>query len=270
MIPSVALCLASSGCTNGERSPSSSDCQAQVRAAGIVCTSYGSTRRSATKLSSAEVADCDDVGADPAGSIFPESPRTVATWRFADYSPSRVLGVRSGSADSLPSMSLTQSRRRNADRSTRASPSKRPRSCRRRKSPECGEGTTSSDRTSVPSSPCLRSAPFPVRDPVPGTASNGQGLSTDGDCRRTGWVETVAVRAVPRAASATGAVGIVGPDRVGAGRMGRMAGGLGGPGPARAPPRFNPKRSGSRPAVALVGRQWRPNGRSPALSGVIP
>lgn len=100
-IPSVALSLALSGCANGERSPSSSDCQAQVRAAGIVYTSYGSTGRSATKLSSAEVADCDDVGVDPAGSIFPESPRTVATWRFASYSPSRVLGVRSGSADSF-------------------------------------------------------------------------------------------------------------------------------------------------------------------------
>ena len=89
------------GCSGNGGSETSSDCQAQVRADGIVYTSYGHTDHSATKFSSAEEADCEDVGADPAGSVFPESPRTVTTWRFADYPPGQVVGVRSGNTDSF-------------------------------------------------------------------------------------------------------------------------------------------------------------------------
>lgn len=95
----VTLCFVVAGCAGSGGSQTSSDCQAQVRADGVVYTSYGHAESSATKFSSAEEADCDDVGADPAGSVFPESPRTVTTWRFANYSPERVLGVRSSSAD---------------------------------------------------------------------------------------------------------------------------------------------------------------------------
>ena len=44
------------------------------------------------------------------GSVFPESPRAVTTWRFADYPPGKDLGVRFGKtgscavlvADSVP------------------------------------------------------------------------------------------------------------------------------------------------------------------------
>jgi hypothetical protein len=79
----------------------SSDCSTQVRADGIVYTSIGYTERSATKHSSADEADCEDVGPTAAGSVFPESPRRVTTWRFANYPPGKVLGVRSGNANSL-------------------------------------------------------------------------------------------------------------------------------------------------------------------------
>jgi hypothetical protein len=82
-------------------SQTSSDCSAQVRADGIVYTSHGYTERSATKHSSAEEADCEDVGPDAAGSVFPESPRHVTTWTFANYPPAKVLGVRSGNKDSF-------------------------------------------------------------------------------------------------------------------------------------------------------------------------
>lgn len=83
------------------RSQTSSDCSAQVRADGIVYTSHGYTERSATKHSSAEEADCEDMGPDAAGSVFPESPRHFTTWTFANYPPAKVLGVRSGKTDSF-------------------------------------------------------------------------------------------------------------------------------------------------------------------------
>lgn len=104
----VTLTFAVSGCA-GTGSQTSGDCSAQVRADGIVYTSYGYTERNATKHSRAEEADCEDVGQDAAGSVFPESPRHVTTWTFAKYPAAKVLGVRSGQdsfavfvADSVP------------------------------------------------------------------------------------------------------------------------------------------------------------------------
>lgn len=63
---------------------------------GIVYTSHGYTERKATKYSSAEEADCQDVGPDAAGSVFSESSEQVTTWTFAGHPPAKVLGVRSG------------------------------------------------------------------------------------------------------------------------------------------------------------------------------
>jgi hypothetical protein len=97
----VSFLLGVTGCTGGGASPTSADCSAQVRADGIIYTSHGYTKRSATKFSSAEEADCHDVGPDAAGSVFPDSPRHVTTWRFARYPTAKVLGVRSGNADSF-------------------------------------------------------------------------------------------------------------------------------------------------------------------------
>jgi hypothetical protein len=90
----VTLTFVATGCA-GAGSQTSGDCSAQVRANGIVYTSHGYTRRNATKHSMAEEADCEDVGQDAAGSVFPESPRHVTTWTFAEYPATKVLGVRS-------------------------------------------------------------------------------------------------------------------------------------------------------------------------------
>ncbi|QNN54707.1 DUF6281 family protein [Nocardioides mesophilus] len=97
----VTLNFALTSCAGTGGSQTSSDCSAQVRAAGIVYTSHGYTERSATKRSSAEEADCEDMGPDAADSVFPESPRHVTTWTFANYPPAKVLGVRSGKTDSF-------------------------------------------------------------------------------------------------------------------------------------------------------------------------
>ena len=97
----VTLSLIGTGCAENSGSQTSSDCSAQVRADGIVYTSYGFTESSPTKFSLVEEADCEDVGQDAAGSVFSESPRTVMTWRFAGYPPVKVLGVRSGNTDSF-------------------------------------------------------------------------------------------------------------------------------------------------------------------------
>ena len=72
-----------------------------MRADGLAYASHGYTERRATKHSSAEEADCEDMGTGAAGSVFPESPRHVMTWSFANYLPRKVLGVRSGNTDAF-------------------------------------------------------------------------------------------------------------------------------------------------------------------------
>lgn len=42
----------------------------------------------------ADRADCDDVGEDAAGSVFPDNPERVTTWSFRGYPTEEVLGVR--------------------------------------------------------------------------------------------------------------------------------------------------------------------------------
>ena len=65
-----------------------------VRADGIVYTSYGYSDRKATRYSVADQADCQDLGEDAAGSVFPEDPEQVTTWAFRGYPTDRVVGVR--------------------------------------------------------------------------------------------------------------------------------------------------------------------------------
>jgi hypothetical protein len=91
---SLTVCFVVSGCSTHGGAQTSRDCQAQVRIDGIVYTSYGHTQRKASRHSVADRADCDDVGEDAAGSVFPEDPQQVPTWSFAAYPPSEVVGVR--------------------------------------------------------------------------------------------------------------------------------------------------------------------------------
>lgn len=106
---SLTLAFIVSGCSGDGGSQTSSDCSAQVRADGIVYTSHGYTERKASRHSVADQADCEDVGEDAAGSVFPEHPQQVTTWSFRGYPPEEVLGVRSDKnslavfvADSVP------------------------------------------------------------------------------------------------------------------------------------------------------------------------
>jgi Family of unknown function (DUF6281) len=88
--------VAVGGCAEREGQQTSRDCSAQVRADGIVYTSQGYTERKAHKYSLADEADCQDVGSDVDGSVFPETPRQVATWTFKGYPAAKVLGIRLG------------------------------------------------------------------------------------------------------------------------------------------------------------------------------
>ena len=92
---SLTLAFIVSGCSGDGGSQTSSDCSAQVRADGIVYTSYGYTEHQASEHSVADRADCDDVGGDAIGSVFAEHPQQVTTWSFRGYPPEVVLGVRS-------------------------------------------------------------------------------------------------------------------------------------------------------------------------------
>ena len=90
----LLLVLGTAGCQ--EAATVAVDCQAQIRVDGTTFTSYGSTRRDADKHGTADQAECHDTGQNPAGSVFPDKPQQVETWRFAGYPSAEVLGVRSG------------------------------------------------------------------------------------------------------------------------------------------------------------------------------
>ena len=100
--------LATAGCQDA--AVVAADCQGQIRVDGATFTSYGSAQRDATAHGTADQAECDDTGQDPGGgSVFPDNPQQVETWRFDGYPPAEVLGVRVGGsgfevyvADSLP------------------------------------------------------------------------------------------------------------------------------------------------------------------------
>jgi hypothetical protein len=89
----LAFLLAACG-MNTPEGPAAFECTPQIRMNGKVYTGYGYTDRQATKFTKADEADCHDVGRDPAGSVFPDSPRQVEVWTFADYSSKQVVGVR--------------------------------------------------------------------------------------------------------------------------------------------------------------------------------
>lgn len=93
-IVAMTCSVAVAGCSTAGESSAANDCQGQVRVGDIVYTSLGLTDREASRFSTAEVADCDDVGPDPQGNVFPEHPRLVQTWRFAGYPTDEVIGVR--------------------------------------------------------------------------------------------------------------------------------------------------------------------------------
>lgn len=93
----LACIVAVAGCGLAGESGTTNDCNLQVRSGGIVYTQVVmDTDHEVTRLATAESADCDDVGADARGSVFPEDPRLVDTWQFTGYPTDEVLGVRLG------------------------------------------------------------------------------------------------------------------------------------------------------------------------------
>lgn len=94
-VAALTLYLGLTGCSTAG-SDGASDCNTQVRVDGITYTSVGLgiAEHEATKFSTAELADCDDVGKDARGSVFPEHPRQVNTWKFPGYPASEVVGIR--------------------------------------------------------------------------------------------------------------------------------------------------------------------------------
>ena len=83
------------GCGAERASPAA--CTSQIRLDGIVYSGYSWTDRPApaTRLdTTAEVADCADVGQDARGSVFPDDPQRVRVWSFDGHPTEDVLGVR--------------------------------------------------------------------------------------------------------------------------------------------------------------------------------
>lgn len=70
------------------------DCTSQIRTHGVIYTGYAYTQTRAVRYSTADEADCHDLGPDAEGSVFSDTPKQVAVWTFRGYSPDEVLGVR--------------------------------------------------------------------------------------------------------------------------------------------------------------------------------
>jgi hypothetical protein len=85
------------------------ECVAQIRLHGTIYSGAGYTDVLGTQFSSADQADCEDVGPSPRWSVFSESPQQVAVWSLPGYSTEEVVAVRFNEdiftifvADSLP------------------------------------------------------------------------------------------------------------------------------------------------------------------------
>jgi hypothetical protein len=85
------------------------ECAAQIRLEGSTYTGAGYTDMRGTQFSSADQADCEDVGPSPRWSVFSDNPEQVAVWSLPGYSTEEVVAVRFNEdlftifvADSLP------------------------------------------------------------------------------------------------------------------------------------------------------------------------
>ena len=94
VVVAFALVLAGCSANRTDEAAGAADCSRQVRVGGVVYASYGYGERAGTRYAAADVADCDDVGPSPAGSVFRDHPTQVTTWTFQGYQPGKVLGVR--------------------------------------------------------------------------------------------------------------------------------------------------------------------------------
>ena len=47
----------------------------------------------AIELASADISDCDDIGEDARGAVFPSQPDRAMTWSFPGFASSEVVGV---------------------------------------------------------------------------------------------------------------------------------------------------------------------------------
>jgi hypothetical protein len=92
----LALGLLTSACGGqvGAGPAGSADCSTQIRADGVVFSSYGFTRHDATEHGVARESVCEDVGSHARGSVFTGESRHLTTYRIYGYPPSQVLGVR--------------------------------------------------------------------------------------------------------------------------------------------------------------------------------
>jgi hypothetical protein len=70
------------------------ECASQIRLRGTTYTGAGYTEVRGTQFSSADQADCEDVGPSPRGPVFSERSEQVAVWALPGYSTEEVVTVR--------------------------------------------------------------------------------------------------------------------------------------------------------------------------------
>jgi len=93
------MILAAAGCAETADRPAKNDaeaeCQPQVRLGDQVYEAWSYTdQEPGPMVGDADAADCDDVGEEPEGAVFPENPEQVPAWSFRGFPTDQVIGVR--------------------------------------------------------------------------------------------------------------------------------------------------------------------------------
>jgi hypothetical protein len=95
-VAAASLALAVAACAESDVEPvTTADCGLQIRFNGVIYDGWVYTEQEgATRLGTADQAECHDFGPNAEGSVFPDDPRRVAVWAFDGYTPEEVVGVR--------------------------------------------------------------------------------------------------------------------------------------------------------------------------------
>ena len=92
-------CIALTACSSdnpagGSGNLGTADCTTVVRYSGETYSQDGFSDEATAPLGDAELANCEDTGADARGSVFPQNPDIVSVSVFKGFDPADVLALR--------------------------------------------------------------------------------------------------------------------------------------------------------------------------------
>lgn len=90
-----AIAVAITGCASGPASNSGSgDCSTVVRFDGRLYKEEGFTKSVNERIGQADLAACDDTGANARGPFFPDDPKQIAVWSVPGKNSVGTVAIR--------------------------------------------------------------------------------------------------------------------------------------------------------------------------------